>query len=241
MAWRLPKDCAPADPLTAGSMLANGKRRAPEGEARFLQVKVDPTDRLHWADREHLRVGHAEFFLTFDPDVMAVSESDSERFVLVKDKPMVEDLIAVAPDPTENIVDLGIYKGGSIALYHELFQPKRLVGIDLSQNRVRALDDFISEHALGETIHLYYATHQGDKERLRTIVRDEFGEEWLDLVVDDCSHLFAQTRASFNVLFPRVRPGGLYVIEDWGSAHWPGDHWQGGTTHLAKRSIRCRG
>jgi hypothetical protein len=58
----------------------------------------------------------------------------------------------------------------------------------------------------------------------------------LDLVVDDCSHKYEQTKASFNVLFPRLRPGGLYLIEDWGSAHWPGDHWQGRKNQYAKEA-----
>jgi predicted O-methyltransferase YrrM len=186
----------------------------------------DPDGKLQWTDREHLRVGRAEFFLTFDPEVMAASESGSEHFVLVKGKSMVESLAERAPRPTEYICDLGIYKGGSIALCQELFQPKRLVGIELSTDRVTALDQFISEHSLHESIHLHYGTPQHDKQRLSGIVQEEFGDAQLDLVVDDCSHRFEQTKASFNVLFPRMRPGGLYVIEDWGSAHWPGDRWQ---------------
>ncbi len=35
------------------------------------------------------------------------------------------------------------------------------------------------------------------------------------------------TKASLNVFLPRLRMGGLYLIEDWGWAHWPGDYWQG--------------
>lgn len=41
----------------------------------------------------------------------------------------------------------------------------------------------------------------------------------LDLVIDDASHRVDLTRASFNVLFPYVRPGGVFIIEDWGWAH----------------------
>ena len=37
-----------------------------------------------------------------------------------------------------------------------------------------------------------------------------------------------------NVLLPRLRPGGLYVIEDWGWAHWPGDRFQGRKSQYAK-------
>ena len=42
-----------------------------------------------------------------------------------------------------------------------------------------------------------------------------FGNRPLDLVMDDASHLGPQTRASFETLFPRLRAGGLYIIEDW--------------------------
>ena len=189
---------------------------------------------LKWTDGDHLRVGNADFFLTIDPDVMSASKSDSERFLLAKSKSMVESLIEKAPDPLGNMFDLGIYKGGSIALYNELFHPKRLVGIELNHHRVNPLDEFVSQYSLGESIHLHYGTLQNDKERLTSIVHEEFGNELLDLVVDDCSHKYEPTKASLNVLFPRLRPGGLYLIEDWGSAHWPGEHWQGRKNKYAK-------
>src|SRR4051812_20409829 len=52
------------------------------------------------------------------------------------------------------------------------------------------------------------------------IVDAEFGPgASLDLIVDDASHDLELTRASFNALFPRSRPGGVFVIEDWAWAH----------------------
>jgi hypothetical protein len=34
-------------------------------------------------------------------------------------------------------------------------------------------------------------------------------------VIDDASHAYAHTRRAFEVLFPLLRPGGWYAIEDW--------------------------
>ena len=61
----------------------------------------------------------------------------------------------------------------------------------------------------------YGEVDQADRPRLAEIADEVFNGAELDLVVDDCSHLYEPTRASFNELFPRLREGGAYVIEDW--------------------------
>jgi hypothetical protein len=55
-------------------------------------------------------------------------------------------------------------------------------------------------------------------DRLGALVADEFGDQPIDLVVDDAAHLLGPTRVSFTALFPHVRPGEVHVIED-GSWH----------------------
>jgi hypothetical protein len=188
-------------------------------------VNVKPAGERTWIDESNLRVGSGTFELAIDPGRSAKSQVD--RFWLLKSRPMVEQLVGHAPDRVENIFDLGIFLGGSVVLYHELFRPKRLVGIDLRKRPVEALDEFVTLHSLEDTIHLHYDTPQDDQERLRRIVQKEFGDEPLDLVVDDCSHQYEPTKKSLNVLLPHVRPGGVYAIEDWGWAHLQGDRWQG--------------
>lgn len=67
--------------------------------------------------------------------------------------------------------------------------------------------------------------------KLTSILDDEFGARPLDLIIDDASHFYVQTRTSFQIAFSRLRPGGVFVIEDWGWAHRPGifqrtdGHW----------------
>jgi hypothetical protein len=81
------------------------------------------------------------------------------------------------------------------------------------------LDQFIDERGLGQVVRPYYGVDQGDKDRVDAIVSDEFGDEPVDLVIDDASHRFGPTLASFETIFPRLRPGGAYIIEDWRGQH----------------------
>jgi predicted O-methyltransferase YrrM len=118
-----------------------------------------------------------------------------------------------------NVVELGIYDGGGTAFLALLFRPERLVAVDLSPDRVPALDAFVDQRALGDRVRAYFGVDQGDRARLERIVTEEFGSAPLDLVIDDASHLLDPTSASFNLLFPRLRPGGLFVIEDWSWQH----------------------
>jgi hypothetical protein len=69
-------------------------------------------------------------------------------------------------------------------------------------------------------VRLHGNVPQADRTSLRRIVDEDFDGP-LDVVVDDASHMYAPSLASFETLFPRLRPGGIYLIEDWAWAHHP--------------------
>lgn len=170
---------------------------------------------LEWKSETHLVVDGVD--LVVDPGV-APTEARGVELVLRKPEWMVDRYRSLADRFAEsNVVELGIYEGGSTALLALLLRPRRLVALDLTATRVAALDGFIDTHGLHQTVHPYFGVNQADSARLEQIVADEFGSEPLDLVIDDASHLLDETTASFNVLFPRLRPGGAFVIEDWSS------------------------
>ncbi len=121
----------------------------------------------------------------------------------------------------ERVMELGIYDGGSTAFWYELFRPQKMVALDIQdQTDTPYFRRYVESRGAGGRIKTYWKTNQADKARLRTIVETEFDAP-LDLVVDDASHLYGQTRASFEALFPLFVPGGLYIIEDWAWGHWP--------------------
>ena len=161
----------------------------------------------------HFRVGDVEFRCGFE-------ESRSRFFSIEKDPSRIEGYLQMVERfQGENFVELGIAFGGSPALTALVAPPRKLVAVDLKADRVEALDELIAERGLGERVRLHYGVDQADRERLSTILDDEFGDEPLGLVIDDASHRLEETSASFETLFPRLRPGGLFVIEDWNHEH----------------------
>jgi predicted O-methyltransferase YrrM len=121
----------------------------------------------------------------------------------------------------KNVLELGIYGGGSIAFWFELLQPDKYVALDFAAwGNTEFFNRYIASHQLASRIKTVWKTNQSDRAALRAIVAAEFDGP-LDLIIDDASHLYSETKASFETLFPRLRPGGLYIIEDWSWGCWP--------------------
>lgn len=182
---------------------------------------------MDWIDSKTIRFGETDFEIIDNLVDMLNVESTGRRFLLGKTRSMIETYIqALADMHRPNIFELGVFKGGSSAFLHALCQPRKLVAIEFEKQRVAALDQFIREKDCTETLIPYYGVNQADSAALNEIIEHEFKGEELDLVVDDASHFLKETRASFNVLFPRLRRGGIYIIEDWGWAHVPNESLQ---------------
>jgi SAM-dependent methyltransferase len=159
------------------------------------------------------RVGDIEFRCGF-------GDSGDQLFSIRKDRIRIEEYLEmIGRFENDNFVELGIGSGGSVALTALVAPPRKLVAVDLGADRIGALDELIAERGLGERVRLFYGVDQADPGRLAAIIEEEFGAEPLGLVIDDASHRLEETRASFEALFPRLRPGGLFVIEDWNHQH----------------------
>ncbi|GJM37679.1 MAG: hypothetical protein DHS20C19_10460 [Acidimicrobiales bacterium] len=159
---------------------------------------------------ESLEVDGVEFVSGY------VADSSAERFYIVKPMHLIDryrDLAAFAAGG--RIVELGIAEGGSAALLCLWADPATLVTVDNEPSPLTALDEFADAHGFVGRLRPFYGVDQADRDRLAEIMDAEFGADAIDLVIDDASHSYWPTRASFETLFPRVRPGGRYIIEDW--------------------------
>ena len=98
---------------------------------------------------------------------------------------LVEDYLEIVRRfQGENLVELGIARGGSVALTALAAPPRKLVAIDLDPDPVQPLDELIAERGIDQRVRLYYGVDQADRARLADIVEDEFGDEPLGLVIE---------------------------------------------------------
>ena len=154
-----------------------------------------------------------------DMSAKARRPSTAEAFTIVKNEAYLRfyEVLASTFSP-RSILELGIFEGGGYVLLDKLFNPRRMSAVEISPQPVAPLLRYVAGM---ENRFVHFSTSQCDREILEEIVRKELADE-LDLVVEDASHAYEQTKASFEFLFPLLRPGGIYMIEDWAWAHHPG-------------------
>jgi cephalosporin hydroxylase len=100
------------------------------------------------------------------------------------------------------ICEIGVASGEGLAMFQALIPDATVVGVD------------INDQARWPAGTRRVVCAQNDT-RLPGMVLDAADRDFLDLVVDDASHLNHLTRATLGMLWPLVTPGGWYVIEDW--------------------------
>lgn len=162
---------------------------------------------------------------TFELDGITFSTRDTPkplrkgRPFLFKWRELLDELLAVyARFPHGNIVEVGMFKGGSMMVTALVARPRKLVGLDINEPHP-TLAEFVEQRGLHDSVSAHWEIDQGDRDTVTAIIDAEFGDEDLDLVIDDASHRLEPTRTTFEVLFPRLRPGGLFIIEDWRWQH----------------------
>jgi len=107
-------------------------------------------------------------------------------------------------------LEIGVFKGGSLSLWRSFFGPEAVIfGIDVNPD-CRALDG-----VCGGQVRI---GSQDDERFLRGVVEEMGGA--IDIVLDDGSHHAPHVSRSFDVLFPLLSNGGLYMVEDLQCAYW---------------------
>lgn len=180
--------------------------------------------RIRWRDDEEFAIGDVTYGCRPRSDPFP---SKPNRFCVRKPREVIERYEGLLAElRPRTVIEVGVYEAGSAAMVAQLTEPERMVTIELDSRPNRAFERFIDDRGARDRIHPHWGVDQGDARKLRRIVADEFGDRPLDLVIDDASHRLAESRRTFEALFPQLRPGGAYVLEDWAWAHallelWP--------------------
>ncbi|MBV9756429.1 MAG: class I SAM-dependent methyltransferase [Alphaproteobacteria bacterium] len=106
-------------------------------------------------------------------------------------------------------LEIGCGQGGSLQVWKRYFGPHaQIIGIDIEPGCAAFAEDQVAVR-IGD---------QSDPMFLSAVL-DEFGPP--HIVLDDGSHMKEHMAASFNFLYPRMAPEGVYMIEDLQTAYWP--------------------
>lgn len=100
------------------------------------------------------------------------------------------------------MLEIGIGAGGSLRAWQEYFPHARIYALDVETKPGLDSDRVTTGRA-----------NQSERKSLVSALT-KWGMPEFDLVIDDGGHRMKEQQVSLGVLFPFVRPGGLYVIED---------------------------
>lgn len=94
-----------------------------------------------------------------------------------------------------SLLEIGIWEGHSIAMWQEFFTDSEIIGVDISLDRLRFdLKNAVMADATKPIL--------------------ELQSKQFDYVIDDGSHKVEHQKKSFEWLWPLIKPGGRYFIED---------------------------
>jgi hypothetical protein len=110
------------------------------------------------------------------------------------------------------MLEIGVDRGGSIAGWKKYFGERKLdyTGIDINPNCSRFARNGV-KIVIGDQMNV-------------SLLGEVARAGPYDIVIDDGGHVTGQQIVSFEQLFPAVRDGGLYVVEDTHTSFWPSFH-----------------
>lgn len=105
-------------------------------------------------------------------------------------------------------LEIGIFKGNSVKMWEQYLTKADLHFIDITSQHI----EYFSERAT------YHYLDQANSAQLSQFIIDTGGN--FDIICDDGGHRMDQQFNSFVALFPTLKSGGLYIIEDLCTSYW---------------------
>ncbi len=115
----------------------------------------------------------------------------------------IDEYEKLLKDYRENstVLEIGICQGESLKMWEEYFINSNVYGIDITDQYIK---DLIAENKYN--IIIGNASSENILKHLNDLI--------FDVIIDDGSHLINDQINSFNILKNRMKPNGIYIIED---------------------------
>jgi hypothetical protein len=111
------------------------------------------------------------------------------------------------------LLEIGVGGGESIRTWLEYFKCVSAYGVDIVSN---TNEWNTPGHSVAPYSYTFSHGDQSSSVFWKSFIA-KHGGDW-DIIIDDGSHLSADIMGTFNALWPHVKSGGLYEIEDLGTA-----------------------
>jgi SAM-dependent methyltransferase len=134
---------------------------------------------------------------------------------------LYDSYFAELADQPITLLELGVYTGESLKTFGTYFHKGKIIGIDIEDRHT----DFSAHPNI-----TFVVGDQKNPEELAKIC-SKYAPDGIDIIIDDASHLGTWSLISYNSLFPYLKPGGFYVVEDWATGYW--DDWPDGSRFQA--------
>lgn len=107
-----------------------------------------------------------------------------------------------------SILEIGVAYGQSLRMWCDYFPNAVIHGADIEPS-------FVACESYSRRIK-FHVIDQGNEEQLKSL--SQFSP--FDLVIDDGNHWWREQILTFKTLFPLVRSGGIYIVEDTCTSYW---------------------
>ena len=126
-----------------------------------------------------------------------------------------EELFKPVRYAAKEICEIGIAFGGSLQAWEEYFPQATIFGIDNDRSSVDIVQDSLiySRYGWGKGARTFVKWLDAGTDELR-----QAADRYYDIVIDDGSHKGIDIINAFAILWPVVKSGGYYIVEDVASS-----------------------
>lgn len=127
--------------------------------------------------------------------------------------PLYEKLLNKKKHTAKNVLEIGIYFGGSIKLWHDYFENANVFGLDILHDN-QIWDELNNK----ERIKLYTST---DAYNLKFFINTFFNTNMkFDMILDDGPHTLDSMKTFIKLYSQVLTDDGILIIEDIQSVDW---------------------